>query len=301
MNNTRSPSLKSTLIASFALHFMLLFLMVWSPSQSRPVLERTARNDSVHVDAPLESPSPVKAITATSVDAKQVEAVMRTLVQAREKKAAAEAAKQRALEAKAEQARLQRVAEQQRLKQLQAETLAKQKHLQEESARLAKLKVAQETEQKRLLDVKKNQAVEAAKLAELKKQQALQVQKEQAALAEKAKAAAQAKAQEDVARKARLAGEVNRYKALIINAISRQWILPDDVDDALSSQFKIRLAPDGAVLEAVLTRSSGDSVLDRSAEAAIHKASPLPVPSDSETFNLFREISLTVRPEQGRG
>lgn len=53
--------------------------------------------------------------------------------------------------------------------------------------------------------------------------------------------------------------------------------------------------------EVTLTRSSGDPLLDRSAQTAIYKASPLPVPTDSETFNLFRDISLTVRPEQVRG
>ena len=99
---------------------------------------------------------------------------------------------------------------------------------------------------------------------------------------------------------AKLAGEINKYKAMIINAISQQWILPDKVNHNLSSQFNIRLAPDGAVLEVNLIRSSGDSVLDRSAQTAIYKASPLPVPHDPKVFNLFREISLTVRPENIR-
>ncbi len=55
------------------------------------------------------------------------------------------------------------------------------------------------------------------------------------------------------------------------------------------------------VLEVNLMHSSGDSVLDRSAQTAIYKASPLPVPSDPATFELFRDISLTVRPENVRG
>ena len=129
--------------------------------------------------------------------------------------------------------------------------------------------------------------------------------------AEQAKADLESKQQEEAAAKqqaaanaekqARVAGEVDKYKALIVNAIGRHWILPDNADSALSSQFRIRLAPDGAVLEVSLTRSSGDALLDRSAQTAIYKASPLPVPTDSETFALFRDISLTVRPEQVRG
>lgn len=98
-----------------------------------------------------------------------------------------------------------------------------------------------------------------------------------------------------------MAGEVDKYKAMIVNAIGRHWILPENIDNGLSSQFRIRLAPDGAVIDVTLTRSSGDPILDRSAQTAIFKASPLPVPSDPETFNLFRDISLTVRPENVRG
>ena len=79
------------------------------------------------------------------------------------------------------------------------------------------------------------------------------------------------------------------------------WILPEHVDRQLFSQFRIQLAPNGQVLSVGLIRSSGDPVLDRSAQAAIYKASPLPVPTDSEMFNLFRDISLTVRPESTRG
>ena len=105
----------------------------------------------------------------------------------------------------------------------------------------------------------------------------------------------------DAQNNARVAGEVDKYKALIIGAISRQWILPENANSSQSSQFRIRLAPNGAVLEVSLTRSSGDAILDRSAQSAIYKASPLPVPSDPTTFNLFRDISLTVRPENARG
>jgi colicin import membrane protein len=63
----------------------------------------------------------------------------------------------------------------------------------------------------------------------------------------------------------------------------------------------IRLAPTGSVLDVHLSRSSGDAILDRSAQAAIYKASPLPVPHDATTFNMFREITLTVRPSNARG
>ena len=139
--------------------------------------------------------------------------------------------------------------------------------------------------------------MEANRKAEAKRQQAA---KEQADALRKQQESSKLAAQ-NAEKNARIAGEVDRYKALIISAISRQWILPDNTQNNLSSQFRIRLAPDGSVLEVSLTRGSGDSVLDHSAQSAIYKASPLPVPADPEAFNTFRDISLTVRPENARG
>ena len=61
------------------------------------------------------------------------------------------------------------------------------------------------------------------------------------------------------------------------------------------------MAPDGTVVLVQLSRTSGDSILDRSAETAIRKASPLPIPQEREFYEMFRDIKLTVRPKQARG
>ena len=174
--------------------------------------------------------------------------------------------------------------------------MAKQKEIQKKE--LAEVKKQQLEEAKKLADLQKKKTEELARKEEERQAKAKEEseKKQQAAAAAAAKEAS-LKAEKDAA----LAGEVNKYKALIISAISRQWILPENVDSHLSSQFRIRLAPNGVVLEVSLTRSSGDPILDRSAQSAIYKASPLPVPTDPDTFNLFRDISLTVRPESARG
>jgi colicin import membrane protein len=188
--------------------------------------------------------------------------------------------------------------DQRRFKQMAAEKAAQEKSI-------AEMKTQQ-------IQLQKKQQQEAAKLAELEKKKTADLARAEQAreakaksdLAEKQKAAAQAAAEQaalDRDKNTRIAGEVDKYKALIIDAISRRWILPENANSSMSSQFRIRLAPDGAVLEVSLIRSSGDAVLDRSAQSAIYKASPLPVPSDPDTFNLFRDISLTVRPENARG
>jgi len=92
-------------------------------------------------------------------------------------------------------------------------------------------------------------------------------------------------------------GEIDKYKTLIIQAISQQWIIPDDTKKNSEAKLLVTLAPGGMVLNVKIVQSSGDPVLDRSAETAVYKASPLPVPNDGELFNKFRTLNLIVRPE----
>jgi colicin import membrane protein len=92
-------------------------------------------------------------------------------------------------------------------------------------------------------------------------------------------------------------GEVNKYKALVLQAISQQWLVPAGVDKSLSSELLIRVAPGGAVLDVQVTKSSGVVALDRSARDAVFKASPLPVPTDVDAFEQFRQFVLKVKPK----
>lgn len=92
-------------------------------------------------------------------------------------------------------------------------------------------------------------------------------------------------------------GEVNKYKALILQAISEKWIIPTQANKRLFCELMIRVAPGGLVLDVQVTKTSGDPSLDSSARAAVLKASPLPVPQDPNDFNAFRQFVLKVKPE----
>ena len=92
-------------------------------------------------------------------------------------------------------------------------------------------------------------------------------------------------------------GEIDKYKAMVIQAIASQWIVPDGVDKNATCQLLVNIAPGGMVIDVQLLKSSGNSVLDRSAQTAVLKASPLPVPEIEELFASFRTIKLTVKPE----
>lgn len=95
----------------------------------------------------------------------------------------------------------------------------------------------------------------------------------------------------------KMSGIVNKYKALILQAIAQHWLVPNGVNKNLSSQLLIRVSQGGTVLDVQLVKSSGDDALDRSARTAVFKASPLPVPADAEEFALFKEFILKVKPE----
>lgn len=329
-------SYRKAFFSAIALHLFLVGMLLTDSSTQRPVLTAESKN-TPGMEQPIASVPQQEVVKAVSVDNKEIMETVNRLKQERDQKQKAELNRQKELNRQVEQAKQQRMKEQQHLAKLKEEAnkiaIARKKEAEEEKKHLKELAEQKLKESKRIEELKKQkeklvkqQELETKKLAELnnkkmeEKAKADKLKAEQAhaeklraekASAEQAKADMERKKQADAAKalqasqnaenQARIAGEVDKYKALIVNAIGRNWILPENVDSGLSSQFRIRLAPDGMVLEVTLTRSSGDPLLDRSAQTAIRKASPLPVPTNAETFNLFRDISLTVRPEQVRG
>lgn len=92
-------------------------------------------------------------------------------------------------------------------------------------------------------------------------------------------------------------GIVDKYQALIKQAISERWIIPPNSNKKLACTLLIRTAPGGLVLDVQISKSSGDSALDSSARAAVMKSSPLPVPKESNNFEPFRQFALIMKPE----
>lgn len=304
-------SYKKAFIIALSLHFFLAFALLLEPKTRHPVLVRDSMNTPGNI-IPVDIAQEQQTVKATSVDSKALTQAVNALKLQRQKQHQAEVNRQNALNKQAEIAKQNRLKEQEHLMKLkkEAEALAikQKKQLEDEKQHLKALAEQKEKEAKRIAELKKEQdklkkeqQEEAKKLAEQKKQNEEKIRAEKALAEKQRQADARATAMADAANQARMSGEVDKYKALILNAIGRQWILPDNANSSLSSQFRIHLAPDGAVLEVSLIRSSGDPILDRSAQTAIYKASPLPVPADPGTFNLFRDINLTVRPEQVRG
>ncbi|PJD93669.1 MAG: protein TolA [Legionella sp.] len=313
----KTMTYKTALMVAMGLHIVLACFLLMERHQDHFVVKSSASSESIEsamtIDSPKEHP-----IQAVSVDSQAVTETLNRLKEERAQKQQAELNHQRAVEQQLHMAQQQRLQEQKNLERMKKEAaqlaLAQQKKLAIERQHLKELAEQKNQQERHLADLKQQQLQlqkqqqqqqqEQQRLAEAQKKkiaEAARAQQEQAALQEKNRLAQQTAAAAAAQRSAQMSGEVNKYKALIIQAISQHWILPERVDRNLSSKFRIRLAPDGKVLEVSLISSSGDPVLDRSAQSAIYKASPLPVPTDQAMFNMFRDISLTVRPESARG
>ena len=94
--------------------------------------------------------------------------------------------------------------------------------------------------------------------------------------------------------------------AVITNSIVSQiqakiyeaWRYPPSARPEMEVIVRIALVPTGEVIQVVLEKSSGNQALDRSVLAAVKRAEPLPVPSDSRLFEQqFRNFVMSFKPE----
>ena len=88
--------------------------------------------------------------------------------------------------------------------------------------------------------------------------------------------------------------EVQKYQALIHQAIQRQLIV-DNSMRGKSCQLNIRLASSGLVIQ--VKELGGDPILCRAAKSAVFKAGTLPVSKEADVYEKLRDINLTVEPD----
>jgi colicin import membrane protein len=76
--------------------------------------------------------------------------------------------------------------------------------------------------------------------------------------------------------------------------VERRWVKPPSAESGLSCKIQITLLAGGVVTNAHVVKSSGDEDFDRSAEAAVIKASPLPWPDDPKIAQVLRSEPVTI-------
>jgi len=244
-------------------------------------------------------------------------------------KIAGEAQKTKARQYEVEQLETKKVEQQKQEAAEQKKVEAAKQAEAKKEADAKKTEDAKKAEQKKLADIaKKKSEEEKKKAAEEAKKKAAELAKKKAAEAAKKKAAAadaKKKAQE-AARKAAedkkaqalaelLGDTTERQQALaqtqgdqvagslddlIIKLVSEQWQRPPSARNGMSVEVLIQMLPDGTIVNASVTRSSGDAPFDSSAVAAVKNVVRIPEMQqlDSATFNaMYRQRRMIFKPE----
>ncbi len=232
-----------------------------------------------------------KVIEAVAIDESKIQEEINKLKKADERKKL----EQKRLQDKARKAKSNRRKEEKKLqalkkKQKEQEAINKNKQTQE-NKRLAALK-------EKRLEQERQEKETQEKLDRLEKtrlEREAQIQKEEKLRQEKI---AQAKRAAEQKQRAKFEqGEVAKYKGLIRNQITRNWIFPASYQKGMKCKILVRLIPSGDVVSVRVIQSSGNSAFDRSVEMAVNKASPLPVPKSSTgLFDHFREVEFVFDP-----
>ncbi len=235
-------------------------------------------------DTPRPQPKPQLAIEAEVVDESKVAEEMRKLQQEEERK------QQQRLEEeqRAEEIKREREAEEQRL-----EEVRKQRAEEEEAERLrAEQRKAEEAE--RAAQEAKRKAAET-KTAEAKA--AADKKRKDEAARKKAEAELRRRVAEEEARASAIdAGLLAQYIAQIQGRIQRAWIRPPSARAGLNCVVYVTQDPSGEVVSVRVGECNGDDIVRQSIEAAVHRASPLPLPSDPSLFE--RNLRLNFKPDE---
>jgi len=250
---------------------LLMFSLDWTPKISQPSANRP--------------------IQAKLVDQRQLDAVKQKK-EDEQRRIRTEAEKQR----QAEIAVKQKAAAEKKRK---ADALIKKAAAEKKRKADALKKAAAEKERK--VEAAAKQKAEAKRKVEAKQKSEAERKaaavKQKAAAAEKRKAAEAAlQAQMAAEHEQRVSGVVAEYTAYIQVKVNRNWLRPLGIPEGLSCTVKVILIPGGDVANVEIIKSSGNPVFDRSVEAAVFKAAPMPLPPDSSLFNYFRDLRFIFTP-----
>ncbi len=304
---------RAPLLQSLILHGGLLSLFLFGFNNQNTIIEPQAE---------------LEVVQAMVLDETKLQAEVERLRNEEHRQRLAEANRQKQLENRrqVEERRLLEAKNQRKLeeKQAQAEEIKRQALKSEQMKKLAELRNQQDTEAKRLVEIKKQQEetekkrlqeeergkqaeekriIEEKRLAELeeKRKSELEKRKQEEAL-RKQKAAElvlkkQREAKQNAANLSKLKKAIADARILIQQKVKQNWIHPSLPESGLSCKIQVKLIPGGEVIDARVIQSSGASAFDRSAETAVLKASPLPVPTDPSLFSRFRTFEFIFKPQ----
>ena len=239
------------------------------------------------------------AVQAVAVDAAEVDAVIDRLEASEARAIAEREAEEQAQREAEEEARREAEEQAQREAEEQARREAEEQARREAEEQARREAEAEAQAQREAEEQARREAEEQARREA--EEQARREAEEQARREAEEQARREAEEQarrEAEAQAARVAEARGTFDAAIRQRVTRAWERPPGVPDGLSAVVSVRLGPGGAVLTADVVQSSGDAAFDRSAERAVFRADPLPMPDDPVLAAPYRRgIELTFRPE----
>ena len=255
-------SYKRSLIFAISLHAVLIIFLLIKFTASRSVVAFSATSDFINATA----------INERDFDDQMNKIMINQKTVSKQEKAQAEIAKQQQISLP------DTAVKKPVIKKEQLQSVLQKNLLTEQAKEIAELKKERQKYKKNVIEQKQRQ---------MQKVFQDQILAEQKQLAD----------EQIDAHGHRLQGEADKYNSLILQAINLQWNKTEGDESGSFCQLLVNVAPGGVVLNVQLLSSSGNLALDRSAKAAVLKASPLPVPEDIKLFEKFRVIKLTFRPE----
>ena len=181
------------------------------------------------------------------------------------------------------------------------ETIRRQEEAQRQKAEQEARRRAEE--QRRRQEEAERQRREAAELEERRRQAELERQRdierqraenERRRREQEAELLAAAIAAEEARTAARNSDDMTAYLFALQQKVVRNWSPPPSAAEGLDCEVRVRQTPRGEVLDARVVRCNGDAAVTRSIEAAVRRASPLPVPRNSLLFELT--VLFAFRP-----
>ncbi len=273
------------LVAALLLH-LVLFALLFAGAIFHRKIVAAAPIEAVLVADPREA--------RAAELAKQQEQRQREQDQAR-----AQAEQQRA-----EQARQQEVQQQKKAQQDEEQIRQEQQQRKQSEAQLqadAERK-RQEDQRKKAAEEQKRQEEQQKKTAEAELKRQVEAERKEQERVKREREAAEAKRRKDeldAMMAAELQGRIQQAQAdwgqVMAARIRKFWIRPPASPDDFSCVVEMQLTPDGQVRSARVVRSCGSTPLDRSVEAAVIKASPMPSPGDSKAFVPNVRVNFTPR------
>jgi colicin import membrane protein len=200
--------------------------------------------------------------------------------------------KKRQEDARIEQERLQRIRDEEAEKKRRADE-AERKRLADEAEKKRK---AEEAERKRQEEAEKELQRIAA---EKKREEDIRRQREENERLRREEEEAMRRSEieaEEALTAARNSDDMARYMFALNQRVTRNWVRPASAQPGLECEVKVRQAPSGDVISVNVVSCNGDDAVVRSIEAAVRKASPLPLPGNPILFE--PDLRFVFKPEQ---